>query len=50
MKSYQQFFAEMKRRKVFRVMAMYGAVGFVVLQAGELLVNTFSLLPQLQTS
>ena len=49
MKSYQEFFAEMKRRKVFRVMGMYGAVGFVVLQAGELLVNTFSLPPQFQT-
>jgi len=48
-KSYQQLFAEMKRRKVFRVMGMYGAVGFVVLQAGELLVNTFSLSPQFQT-
>ena len=27
MKSYQQFFAELKRRRVFRVMAVYGAVG-----------------------
>lgn len=34
---YQQFFAELKRRHVFRVMAIYGAVGFVVLQLAELL-------------
>ena len=29
---YQRFFAELKRRRVFRVMAVYGAVGFVILQ------------------
>jgi TolB-like protein/Tfp pilus assembly protein PilF len=46
---YQRFFAELKRRRVFRVMAVYGAVGFVVLQASELLVNTFQLSSQLQT-
>jgi len=28
MKSYQQLFAELKRRKVFRVMAAYGVIGF----------------------
>ncbi|MGD8497033.1 MAG: hypothetical protein PVF05_12735, partial [Gemmatimonadales bacterium] len=38
MKSYQQFFAEMKRRKVFRVMAVYGIVGFIVLQIVDLAV------------
>ena len=27
-----RLFAEMKRRKVFRVMAVYGATAFVVLQ------------------
>ena len=35
---YQRFFAELKRRNVFRVMAVYGAVGFVLLQVVELLV------------
>jgi hypothetical protein len=27
---YQRFFAELKRRRVFRVMAVYGVVGFVL--------------------
>ena len=36
-RGYQQFFAELKRRRVFRVMAIYGAVGFVLLQVAELL-------------
>ncbi len=35
-KSYQRFFAELKRRKVFRVMAVYGIVGFVILQVADL--------------
>jgi hypothetical protein len=30
---YQQFFAEMKRRRVFRVMAVYGVIGFGVIEA-----------------
>lgn len=42
---YQRFFAELKRRKVFRVMAVYGAVGFVLLQIVELLVPAL-LLPE----
>ena len=29
---YQRLFAELKRRRVFRVMAVYGIVGFVLLQ------------------
>lgn len=33
-----RLFAEMKRRKVFRVMAVYGIVGFVVLQVVDLTV------------
>ncbi len=37
MKSYQQFFAELKRRKVFKVAAVYGAVAFVLLQVADLL-------------
>ena len=35
MKSYQQFFAEMKRRRVFRVMAAYGIIGFGIIEAAE---------------
>jgi TolB-like protein/Flp pilus assembly protein TadD len=35
---YQRFFAELKRRKVFRVMAVYGIVGFVLLQVVDLAV------------
>lgn len=38
MKSYREFFAELKRRRVFRVTAVYGAVGFVVLQLADILV------------
>jgi len=37
MKSHQQLFAELKRRKVFKVAAVYGAVAFVLLQVAELL-------------
>jgi TolB-like protein/Flp pilus assembly protein TadD len=37
MKSYQQLFAELKRRKVFKVAAVYGAVAFVLLQVADLL-------------
>jgi adenylate cyclase len=35
--AYQRFFAELKRRKVFRVTAVYGAVSFGVLQAADIL-------------
>jgi TolB-like protein/Tfp pilus assembly protein PilF len=35
MKSYQQFFAELKRRKVFRVMAAYGVIGFGVIEVAD---------------
>jgi TolB-like protein/Flp pilus assembly protein TadD len=37
MKSYQQLFAELKRRHVFKVAAIYGATAFVVLQLADLL-------------
>ncbi|HSM09349.1 MAG TPA: tetratricopeptide repeat protein [Gemmatimonadota bacterium] len=37
MKSYQELFAELKRRKVFKVAAVYGGVAFVLLQVAELL-------------
>jgi len=35
--SYQRLFAELKRRRVFRVAAVYGASAFVVLQVADLL-------------
>jgi len=35
-RGYQRFLAELKRRSVFRVMAMYGAVAFVVLQVADI--------------
>ncbi len=34
--AYQKWFAEMKRRKVFRVIAAYGAVAFVILEAASI--------------
>jgi TolB-like protein len=34
--AYQRFFAELKRRRVFRVMAVYGAVAFVILQVADI--------------
>lgn len=37
MKSYQQLFAELKRRRVFKVAAVYGVVAFVLLQVADLL-------------
>lgn len=43
MKSYQQLFAELKRRQVFKVAAVYGAVGFVVLQLADILVPALAL-------
>jgi TolB-like protein/Tfp pilus assembly protein PilF len=36
-RGYQQFFAELKRRRVFRVMAVYGVIGFGIIEAaGEI--------------
>ena len=43
--AYQRFFAELKRRRVFRVMAVYGGVGFVIIQIAELVVPAL-LLPE----
>ena len=40
---YQRFFAELKRRKVFKVTAVYGAVAFVVLQVADILVPALHL-------
>jgi serine/threonine-protein kinase len=41
--SYQRFFAELKRRKVFKVAAVYGAVAFGVLQAADVLIPALHL-------
>lgn len=43
MRSYQQFFAELKRRHVFKVAAIYGATAFVILQLADLLVQGLKL-------
>jgi TolB-like protein len=43
MKSYQQFFAELKRRKVFKVAAVYGAVAFGLIQVAEPLASILRL-------
>jgi TolB-like protein/Flp pilus assembly protein TadD len=42
---YQRFFAEMKRRKVFRVAAVYGGTAFVVLEGVALLADGLTLSP-----
>lgn len=36
-RAYQRFLAELKRRHVFKVAAMYGAVSFVVIQAADVI-------------
>ena len=43
MKSYREFLAELKRRQVFKVAAVYGAVGFGVLQLADILVPALEL-------
>ena len=40
---YQRLFAELKRRKVFKVAAVYGAVCFGVLQVADILVPAMDL-------
>jgi TolB-like protein/Tfp pilus assembly protein PilF len=42
-RGYQRLFAEMKRRHVFRVAAIYGAVAFAILQVAEPLATALSL-------
>ena len=48
-RDYQRFFAELKRRKVFRTVALYGAAAFGVLQAVDVLVDALRLPPSLTT-
>jgi adenylate cyclase len=40
---YQRLFAELKRRRVFRVMAVYGAAAWAVLQVADILVPVLEL-------
>ena len=40
---YQRFFAELKRRQVFRVMALYGAASFAVIEAADVIFPRMSL-------
>lgn len=47
--SYRRLFAELKRRKVFRTIALYGAAGFGVLQGVDVLVAALRLPPALVT-
>ncbi len=42
-KRHQTFFAELKRRQVFKVAAVYGAVAFAVMQAADFLVPALRL-------
>ncbi|MEN8145541.1 MAG: tetratricopeptide repeat protein [Gemmatimonadota bacterium] len=43
MKSYQQFFAELKRRHVFKVAAVYGVVAFGLIQVADPLAGALNL-------
>ncbi len=43
-------YAEFKRRRVFRVAAAYGAVGFVILQVAELIADGLQLPPAVRTT
>ena len=42
---YQRFFAELKRRRVFRVAAVYGGSAFVVLQVADVVAEGLNLSP-----
>jgi len=42
---YQRFFADLKRRRVFRVMAVYGATAFVVIEAADVIFPAIPLPP-----
>jgi len=48
-RGHKRFFAELKRRKVFRTVALYGAAAFGVLQAVDVLVDALRLPPALTT-
>ena len=42
---YQKFFAELKRRHVFRIAAVYGGAGFVIVQAADVFIPALHLPP-----
>jgi hypothetical protein len=42
-RGYQRFFADLKRRKVFRGMAVYGAVAFGVIQVVDIVLPRLGL-------
>ncbi len=44
---YQRFLAELKRRKVFRIAALYGTAGFVAVQAADVFVPALGLPPSI---
>ena len=48
--AYQRFFAELKRRHVFRIAAVYGGVGFVIVQAADVFVPALHLPPWIMTA
>jgi serine/threonine-protein kinase len=47
---YRRFFAELKRRGVFRAAALYGTVGFVVAEAADIFVPALRLPPWIVTA
>ncbi len=44
---YQRFLAELKRRKVFRLAALYGGAGFVAVQAADVFVPALGMPPSI---
>ena len=47
---YQRFLAELKRRHVFRIAAVYGGVGFVIVQAADVFIPALHLPPWIMTA
>jgi TolB-like protein len=47
---YQRFFAELKRRHVFRIAAVYGGVGFVIVQAADVFIPALHLPPWIMSA
>ena len=47
---YQRFFAELKRRHVFRIAAVYGGVGFVIMQAADVFIPALHLPPWIMSA
>ncbi len=47
---YQRFLAELKRRHVFRIAAVYGGVGFVIMQAADVFIPALHLPPWIMSA